>query len=420
MAVMPTGAIYKTLTFDGQSSADYHVYITGEAVFNAPERNVEMISIPGRNGAFALDHGRFENIEVTYPAGIVADNETDFAQAVSDFRNFLCSRTGYCRLTDDYNSNEYRMAVYKSGLEVTNAQLLAGEFSITFECKPQRFLTSGESAISVTSGDTITNPTLFDARPLLEITGYGNININNSNIRIQNTTVGDVVIIYQKRFNGNYCNIDLSDTYMLTGDNIDVKGAEFLFTIYNHDRAQTFTSNTVTNITGSPAYLPNAVSPDGTFVSVTAQIDDDPTILSYGTPASKEIGFDVNITNSNSDSVSFHVIFSAEYDGGNNIIMSAQIGYIASNAFDIEAPMISFAGVPASLVVHSTASTFGNPTYIDFDIGEAYAIESGNVNSLNKYIQLPAELPTLVSGNNTITFDNTITQLKITPRWWKV
>ena len=77
MAVAPTGAIYKTLTFDGVSSRTYGVYITGEAVYNAPKRSVEMIEIPGRNGSFAFDKGRFENIEVTYPAGIFADNEAD-------------------------------------------------------------------------------------------------------------------------------------------------------------------------------------------------------------------------------------------------------------------------------------------------------------------------------------------------------
>lgn len=70
MAIIPTGAIYKTLNFDGQSSGTYGVYITGDAVFNAPERDVEMITIPGRNGALALDNGRFENISVTYPSGL--------------------------------------------------------------------------------------------------------------------------------------------------------------------------------------------------------------------------------------------------------------------------------------------------------------------------------------------------------------
>ncbi len=134
MAVAPTGAIYKALKFDNVSSRTYGVYITGEAVYNAPERDVEMITIPGRNGTFALDNGRFENIEVSYPAGIYADTEADFRQAISDFRNFLCSRKGYVRLQDEYNPDEYRMAVYKSGLDVTPAMLRAGEFNIVFDC----------------------------------------------------------------------------------------------------------------------------------------------------------------------------------------------------------------------------------------------------------------------------------------------
>lgn len=149
MAIAPTGAIYKSLIFDGEDSRDYGIYITGKAVYNAPQRAVEMISIPNRNGAFALDKGYFENIEVTYPAGIFADNETNFAEAISDFRNFLCSRKGYVRLSDEYNPGEYRMAVYKSGLEVSPTQLRAGEFEITFDCKPQRFLTSGEDEITI-------------------------------------------------------------------------------------------------------------------------------------------------------------------------------------------------------------------------------------------------------------------------------
>ena len=149
MGVKPTPTNFKTFTFDGENSRSYGVYITGEGVFNAPERNVEMVEIPGRNGAFALDKGNFNNIEVTYPAGIFADTETDFAEAVSDLRNFLCSRVGYVRLEDDYNPNEYRLAVYKSGLDVEHDFLIAGEFELVFECKPQRFLKSGETPITI-------------------------------------------------------------------------------------------------------------------------------------------------------------------------------------------------------------------------------------------------------------------------------
>jgi phage-related protein len=95
MAITPLGNEYKGLEFDGVSSKTYGVMIYGEGVFNAPERDVEMIKIPGRSGTFALDKGRFENIEVTYPARLIADNTADFAAAISDFRNELCSRRGY-------------------------------------------------------------------------------------------------------------------------------------------------------------------------------------------------------------------------------------------------------------------------------------------------------------------------------------
>ena len=194
MAIAPTGAIYKSLSFDGVESRNFGVYITGEAVYNAPARDVEMVSIPGRNGTFALDKGRFENIEVSYPAGIFADNETDFASAVSDFRNYLCSRKGYCRLVDEYNPEEYRMAIYKSGLDVSPAQLKAGEFDITFDCKPQRWLMGGEAAIDVSDGDTIFNPTLFDSSPLLAAEGYGTIGFNGYEIEIDNATMGEVLL----------------------------------------------------------------------------------------------------------------------------------------------------------------------------------------------------------------------------------
>ena len=63
-------AIYKGFIFDGINSLDYGIYITGEAVYNAPERDVEMISIPGRNGEFALDNGRFNNIRLHITRGL--------------------------------------------------------------------------------------------------------------------------------------------------------------------------------------------------------------------------------------------------------------------------------------------------------------------------------------------------------------
>ena len=178
-------AVYKSLTFGTKNSTNYGIYISGEGVYNAPERVVEMVSIPGRNGALAMDEGRFENIEVTYPAGTFGDTQTGFADKVKAFRNELCSRHTYVRLTDDYHTDEFRLALYKSGLEVKpESYNRAGEFNIVFTCKPQRFLTSGESTTTLTSSGTISNPTNFDAQPLLVVTGTGTLTVNGVQIAI--------------------------------------------------------------------------------------------------------------------------------------------------------------------------------------------------------------------------------------------
>lgn len=205
-------AIFKALTFDGVNSLDYGIYITGEAVYNAPERAVEMVTIPGKNGALVLDQGRFENIEVTYHAGCFADNQQDFAEKVREFRNALASRYTYKRLTDEYNTDEYRLGLYKSGLEVDAVGYhRAGEFDIVFDCKPQRFLLEGEEPYNFTSNyqqlldensesltdgngeeleggitlsNEIVNPTEFESKPLIKITGSGNVGIGSQIISV--------------------------------------------------------------------------------------------------------------------------------------------------------------------------------------------------------------------------------------------
>ena len=133
------------LIFGGVKSSDYGIYISGEGVFDAPKRDAEMISIPGRNGAFALDHGRFENITVTYPAHCYEETYELFTATIDSFRNAITAKTGYQQLTDTFHPDEFRMGAFISGLEVDPILYNSGaKFNITFECKPQRYLTSGQ------------------------------------------------------------------------------------------------------------------------------------------------------------------------------------------------------------------------------------------------------------------------------------
>lgn len=169
------------LTYDGVDSSDFGVFISGEGAFDAPARRGEMISIPGRNGSLFMDEGVFENITVEYPAFIGTGYEELFRTKLGDLRSALSSRGNYKRLTDTYHPDEFRLGVYRDGLEVDPQHITrAGGFTMKFDCKPQRFLVSGEDPIVFYENGSITNPTLFASSPLIKVTGNGTVSIGEN------------------------------------------------------------------------------------------------------------------------------------------------------------------------------------------------------------------------------------------------
>ena len=61
------------LTFNGRSTHEFGIFISGESTYSAPERNVTSQEVPGRNGSLLFDLGNFKNISVKYPSYIVED-----------------------------------------------------------------------------------------------------------------------------------------------------------------------------------------------------------------------------------------------------------------------------------------------------------------------------------------------------------
>lgn len=179
--------ILNYLTFDGVDSRDFGVFISGEGAFGAPARRGEEISIPGRNGALFMDEGVFENIPGKYPAFIGTMDEAAFRTKIAAFKNAILSRGNYKRLTDSYNPDEFRLAVYKSGLEVDPENYnRAGKFTLEFDCKPQRFLFSGETPHTFQSNGSIVNPTLFASSPLIKVIGNGIVAIGDYRFIVSN------------------------------------------------------------------------------------------------------------------------------------------------------------------------------------------------------------------------------------------
>lgn len=424
-----------SIIFGGIDSSDYGIYISGEGVWNAPERDAETIQIPGRNGEYVLDKGNFKNIEVTYPAFNQETSYNDFRTKVDNFRNAISSLKGYQRLTDSFHPDEYRMAAFIGGLEVKPVLYndKSMEMNIVFNCKPQRFLTSGETQQTVTSGATITNPTLFDSEPLLRVLGYGKITVNTSDIVVENEDIGNVTLQNESDLNYDTKFILDSNTVSLlnTSDTITIpSGLRIAGGIISRNYptirltgleiAQTGTIQCHSQIISKPA-------PPGGNGGQFYIITDEPIHFSYGTTdTSKTVQATITVAYTNNGVASS---FTTTMSIGIHYYSDAE-DYIeivkGTNPFSPLPPSgVEFAtwgnkNHIGTVTAYSTKNALSEGIYIDLDIGECYMIKNGEIISLNTYVNLGADLPTLKPGANIITYDNTIDELKITPRYWRV
>ena len=203
------------LIFAGNDSRNYNVYLSGSGTYNSPAHQYSTYAVPGRSGDLVLDNKRWSNGLLIYPAFIAGD----FANKMQSFRNVLNSYSGYQRLTDSYHTDEFRRALFQSAVSVKPTKVFdAGEFDITFNVDPRRFLLSGETVTTLTTSGSITNPTLFESRPLLRVYGTGTVKIGNDTITIST--------------NASYTDIDcdLRECYRGTTNlsaNVSLSGLDF-------------------------------------------------------------------------------------------------------------------------------------------------------------------------------------------------
>ena len=415
---------WRHLIFGDVDSADYGIYISGDGVYNAPERDVEFVTVPGRNGDIAMDQGRYNNITITYPAGVFAKTQEEFREKLSDFRNAILSQKGYQRLGDTYHPDEYRMGLYASGLEVSPVNYnQAGEFELVFNCKPQRWLSVGALPIPVDSGDVLQNPTVFDSSPLLEVEGYGTVSFNGYEVELENALIGNIQLLPRKyESNGGAISKTYSfdRTLLNTGDSVTVNPVTFRHNFYVTNAvliSETYSISAGNTITPTVEVPPYSATTQGSviYADITAPAFTFGALGANDSPIDKTATIVLTATTGGGSTITatvdFHIICGYDY------ITISMSGTCSAPGIQ-QWPDWYFRSSPVTAV--STLNILGHPTYIDCEIGEAYRIVGGSLQSLNSYVDLGSDLPKLAPNSNTVTFDNTITDLKIIPRWWRI
>lgn len=212
----------ESLTFNGRALSDFGCFFDGSKAFGKPEKDVDFVSVPGRSGDLSFSNNRYMNISVVFPCFIRENFKANYSALI----NYLSSQSGYLRLEYSTEPDIYREGAFVGSVEPeTGSFNTSGRFNLSFNCKPQKWLRTGETWQTITSGATVTNPTLMLAKPQFVVFGTGSLTIGDNSVELTRNTSSaridsDLQDAYQGTINRNpYLNVTNGFPVLEPGDN---------------------------------------------------------------------------------------------------------------------------------------------------------------------------------------------------------
>lgn len=170
--------------FGKYSTADFDMHVERYPKIIGPARRMEDIVIPGRTGVLHIDEGAYDNYTQEYEVYYHGFNSAPVL--AHKIKEWLLTSAGYQRLIDAYDSEHYRMAVYRGPLDIANQLNRYGRATIAFDCCAKMFLRTGEHPVTLADECEIFNPTSCPADPLITVYGTegGELHVGGTTVQI--------------------------------------------------------------------------------------------------------------------------------------------------------------------------------------------------------------------------------------------
>lgn len=205
----------ETFYLDGIDARSAGIQLQAPIEFSEAVPIVEAQTIPGRNGDLVRYTGSYENRSGSASCFCL---QKDVEKAVSSAGRFLMGKKGYRRLETSDVPDHYWMARVENSPQIAMRLRTLAPFEIGFDCKPQRFVKSGENPIVFTSSGSLFNQYGQIALPFITLYGQG----------AGRLTIGDCVVEV-KALNGSlYLDSDTQNAYNNNGNqNLNINAPVF-------------------------------------------------------------------------------------------------------------------------------------------------------------------------------------------------
>ena len=187
--------------FGNFDSAKYDIIMTEPTPVVFAERDVESIIVAGRSGNIIKDNGRYKNVSIPYRCALIPRDDLTLREAAIGAVQSLRMATGYQQLEDTYDPDHFRVARVSAGLNIESIVEQAGKFTLTFDCKPQRYLKSGQMPLVFEKPSILFNQG-EEAKPLITVYGSGAGTLTVGSITVQIKEMDDILILDSDLENG--------------------------------------------------------------------------------------------------------------------------------------------------------------------------------------------------------------------------
>ena len=383
-------------SFDTSTSSGKY-YKTQPINFPTPERAVEVFTVPGRSGDLVVDYGSYNNVELTAEIVIQATSPDTFLTLYDKLRTAVMVQSGYQRLEDSLYSGEYRMA-RAVGVEMKQTDTMNGTATITFDAKPQRYLTSGETAVlSLDTSDFSFWPTfagpggiIFNNATLNALKAAGVVNPESLNFMVVDITqyIGgqlDLILTYPP--NSGITLSDGTQHQILLGRD---EGSPFAGEVSSNpviDTATVSATNTFPVPYGTVYNWMYFIMTDDAEVTGSGITDE-------LTPVAGTVTAPANV-------LSYSPVIHFKVSGATN-----GPGCFLDDDYIILRTPASVSGVTVTDV------------YVDLETYNAYFTKNGLTYNLNQYVELHGDFKFF--GNIEVKACAAVDKVELTPKWWTI
>ena len=427
-----------TFSYNGHSSDEYGVYIEQRHNLSRSARKFQTASVAGRNGNIYRLENAWEEVMVSYDIYAGGKTKGDDESAFTDIFEWLNSADDYAVLSDTYDTGHYRLAVFVDATDVESQWLALGRATITFRCRPERFLVT--TPLTPASGGTITNSTNHVAEPIITLTGSGArsmLDLAKSIDTSHNgtyTAISSLIPLMSSKVwiarrntgaSGNPLEVNSSAGSI---DSITNTNGVIEFTAGSSYRSQDWGVAVIQSVNGDSDYtLSLDMYNTGQFLAICVDKSGNNNLLQ---------AFRYSYQGS-SGWQSFSMPFHTPSECGYIVCLFARLGSFSDatlkfrkimlNQGTTALPFLEYsASTPSSLTINGTTISF-NGAFASGEVDcerENITIDGADSNSgasvTDQYGNLSVDYLQFKTGNNSISWTGEITAVSIDPRFWEL